>query len=94
MTTDTSSNIYLVASEEAAVFYKFDSSFYLIKSKILKSTGTAGKMYVKSVSNYKDTSIFVILGGKWSSATDKDSVAVLRSNSVLDFTGYTCGLLI
>ena len=76
------------------MFYKFDSSFAVVKSKILKSTGSAGKMYVNSLSNYKDTSIFVIMGGKWASASDKDSVAILRSNSALDFSGYTCGLLI
>lgn len=94
VTTDSTPNTYVVASEESMVFYKFDANFGVLKQKILKATGTAGKMYVTSISNYRDTSIFIVLGGKWNLASDKESVAILRSNSALDFGSFTCGLLI
>jgi hypothetical protein len=93
VTTDSSSNIYVTASENSIVFYKFDSAVNLVKAKLLKSTGVAGKMYANSITIYKDTSIFMVYGGKWITSTDKDSIAVLRANTAFDFAGYTCGLL-
>jgi hypothetical protein len=57
--------VYVVASDEAMVFYKFNSLLNLKASKLLKATGTTGGMYANSVNNYKDVSLIFIFGGTW-----------------------------
>lgn len=94
VTTDTTDQVYVMASESSIVFYKLDANLNVLISKVLKATGTTGYMLANSISNYKDSSLIFVLGGYWQFSTDKRSVAVLRSNNILDFTGFTCGLAI
>ena len=91
--TDSMSNIYVYASDSQMIFYKFDSSFTVLKSKLLKSTGSGGSMLGKGIFNYQDTGFFVILGGTWVSGGNPSTV-ILKANSDFDFSGFTCGLSI
>jgi hypothetical protein len=75
------------------IFYKFDSSFNVLKSRLLKSTGASGSMLAKGIFNYRDTGFFVVLGGTWVSPGAASTV-FLKANSNFDFSGFTCGLSI